>query len=248
MALRQLPLRPVLLSLVTSVALLLAPSVASAAWTVPPTPIVGGADERAFSGVDCSSANSCFAVGFAELPGFREPPRRRWPSTGTAPAGSSCRPRIPPAQPGARWTASRVRGRRSASQWAIGERSRIHRLSRRGSRDRSSSSGTGQAGRSSRPGPDSARSRTSPAPGCSPAPRSGASLARTPATTTLAERWDGTGWHVQSTPNLAGRAHLFDVSCPGRRTCTAVGDRLSMRPGAISLPRRALVGRVNSWG
>ena len=33
-ALRQLPLRPVLLSLVTTVALLLAPSVASAAWTV----------------------------------------------------------------------------------------------------------------------------------------------------------------------------------------------------------------------
>ena len=68
MALRQLPLRPVLLSLVTTVALLLAPSVASAAWTVPPTPNVPGADDTNLYGVDCTSANSCMAVGIAVFP------------------------------------------------------------------------------------------------------------------------------------------------------------------------------------
>ena len=74
-ALRQLPLRPVLLSLVTSVALLLAPSVASAAWTVPPDAERPWRGRTSLNAVDCSSANSCMAVGSAVFPaGFREPP------------------------------------------------------------------------------------------------------------------------------------------------------------------------------
>ena len=77
-ALRHLPLRPVLLSLVATVALLLAPSTASAAWTVPPTPNVAGANATSLNGVDCSSANSCMAVGNAVFPpaGFKLPERR----------------------------------------------------------------------------------------------------------------------------------------------------------------------------
>ncbi len=44
---------------------------------------------------------------------------------------------------------------------------------------------------------------------------------------TLAERWDGTTWSVQTTPNPpGGRAfnNLLGVSCPSRVACTAVGD------------------------
>jgi hypothetical protein len=43
---------------------------------------------------------------------------------------------------------------------------------------------------------------------------------------TLAERWDGTVWVRQSTPNPAGAdiSELTGVSCPGSSTCTAVGD------------------------
>jgi hypothetical protein len=44
-------------------------------------------------------------------------------------------------------------------------------------------------------------------------------------TVTLAERWNGTSWAVQSTPNPAGstNASLNGVSCPSATSCMAVG-------------------------
>lgn len=41
----------------------------------------------------------------------------------------------------------------------------------------------------------------------------------------LAERWDGTAWTVQSTPNPVGAVHSFliSVSCASVKACTAVG-------------------------
>jgi hypothetical protein len=49
---------------------------------------------------------------------------------------------------------------------------------------------------------------------------------------TLAERWDGTSWTVQPTPNPAsgpdgGLAQLTGVSCTSSTVCTAVGSALS---------------------
>jgi hypothetical protein len=45
---------------------------------------------------------------------------------------------------------------------------------------------------------------------------------------TLAERWDGTGSQVQSSPNSAGSDinALNGVSCAAARSCTAVGDQV----------------------
>ncbi len=41
---------------------------------------------------------------------------------------------------------------------------------------------------------------------------------------TLAERWDGSEWSVQPTPNMSGGAdRLMSVSCPASTTCVAVG-------------------------
>jgi hypothetical protein len=42
---------------------------------------------------------------------------------------------------------------------------------------------------------------------------------------TLAERWDGTRWTIQSTPNLSriGYTALTAVSCTSAADCTAVG-------------------------
>ena len=40
---------------------------------------------------------------------------------------------------------------------------------------------------------------------------------------TLAERWNGTSWSVQGTPNLIGGV-LFDVSCASMTACTAIGS------------------------
>ena len=45
-------------------------------------------------------------------------------------------------------------------------------------------------------------------------------------TVTLAERWNGTTWSIQPTPNPAGASFtfLYAVSCTSARACTAVGD------------------------
>ena len=42
---------------------------------------------------------------------------------------------------------------------------------------------------------------------------------------TLAERWNGTKWTIQRTPNPAAWTYvqLVDVSCPSQRSCTAAG-------------------------
>jgi hypothetical protein len=47
----------------------------------------------------------------------------------------------------------------------------------------------------------------------------------TPAPLTVAERWDGSSWSVQDTPNLPGATDvgLPAVSCPTLSICTAVG-------------------------
>ncbi|HEV2450705.1 MAG TPA: hypothetical protein VGS62_02105, partial [Streptosporangiaceae bacterium] len=43
---------------------------------------------------------------------------------------------------------------------------------------------------------------------------------------TLAERWNGTSWTIQTTPNASGEAsnQLNGLSCPSATTCTAVGS------------------------
>ena len=59
-------------------------------------------------------------------------------------------------------------------------------------------------------------------------------------TTTLTERWDGTRWRIQPSPEPAGAesANLTGVSCSAPRVCTAVGEYFS--PGLRDL---ALVER-----
>jgi hypothetical protein len=44
--------------------------------------------------------------------------------------------------------------------------------------------------------------------------------------TTLAERWNGTRWTIQLSPNpaVAFQITLDSVACPARRSCAAVGD------------------------
>jgi hypothetical protein len=42
--------------------------------------------------------------------------------------------------------------------------------------------------------------------------------------TTLAERWNGTAWAIQSTPTLTGGGSLDGVSCPSASLCIAVGN------------------------
>ena len=57
---------------------------------------------------------------------------------------------------------------------------------------------------------------------------------------TLAERWDGSSWTVQSTPNPDGAesSHLNDVSCTSATACTAVGSYTSGGVATVTLAER----------
>jgi hypothetical protein len=237
--LRQLPLRPFVLSLVATVALVLAPSVASAAWTVTPTPVIPG-PTKSLLGVDCSSANSCFAVGVVDTgtanPLSDAPIIEHWDGTSW---------QIMPA-PNQYGELHGISCPRSVFCFAVGSTSgtlpgRIERWdgtswsiepgtpdTPTGSLEDVSCSGVlactavGTVGTGTFPGPS-------------------------PNTRTLAERWDATGWHVQSTPNPTGpdRNELDRVSCPVRRTCTAVGESLT---GNVASPLvERWFGRINAW-
>ena len=49
-------------------------------------------------------------------------------------------------------------------------------------------------------------------------------VTRSGAQRTLAERWNGSSWAIQPTPNPASRSsRLFGVACPAANSCTAVG-------------------------
>ena len=66
---------------------------------------------------------------------------------------------------------------------------------------------------------------------------------------TLAERWDGTGWRVQSAPVPGSDFDgFFGVSCPLKRTCTAVGASFPAASPFISPLVERWDGRINAWG
>src|SRR5947209_11252314 len=54
---------------------------------------------------------------------------------------------------------------------------------------------------------------------------------------TLAERWNGRGWHVQPTPNPAGaKVRLFSgVACSAQSARTAVGDSVGASGTAVNV-------------
>jgi len=66
---------------------------------------------------------------------------------------------------------------------------------------------------------------------------------------TLAERWNGRRWAIQTTPNPTG-AHdssLFGVSCVSAGACTAVGDYTSYAGGSVTTATLAEVWNGTSW-
>jgi hypothetical protein len=63
---------------------------------------------------------------------------------------------------------------------------------------------------------------------------------------TLAERWNGSSWRIQPTPNRAGATFnlLNGVSCTAATACTAVGDSLTSAGIDMTLAER---WNGNSW-
>jgi len=57
----------------------------------------------------------------------------------------------------------------------------------------------------------------------------------TGASKTLAERWNGTAWTLQSTPNPSGASYLNGVSCTSASACTAVGWYVTSTNATLTL-------------
>jgi hypothetical protein len=56
----------------------------------------------------------------------------------------------------------------------------------------------------------------------------------------LVERWDGTGWAIQPTPNRRGARtnQLFGVDCGSKSSCTAVGNFAGSSGAFMTLAER----------
>jgi len=69
---------------------------------------------------------------------------------------------------------------------------------------------------------------------------SSTSLIRRASHLTLAERWNGTSWAVQPTPNLTGatQSELSGVSCASTRACSAVGYYYNSSGDLVTLAER----------
>ena len=227
-------LRSFHLVFLATAALLLTPSVASAAWTVTPSPNVPG-PETTLSGVDCSSPRSCTAVGSShsgsETPLDSAPVVEHWDGTSW---------QIIPS-PNTFGGLNGISCPRANFCFAVGFGGANGGMIERWD-------GTSWSIQPSPP--DVSELLDVSCSGLLACTAVGyASTGNTgPNTRTLAERWDGAGWHVQSTPNPTGSdsSQLSSVSCPLKRTCTAVGQSTA---GGVSSPLvERWFGRVNSWG
>jgi hypothetical protein len=207
---------------------LLGPSAASAAWTVPPTPNFAGAASTNLSAVDCTSANSCMAVGQAT---FNAP-------GGTAATvaehwnGTSWQIVTTPNPPGSTFNSlNGVSCPRPNVCFAVGSSDSRPLIELWDGTSWSIQSSAGV--------------QELDAVSCSGLLACTA-VGKNPATAgpALVERWDGSGWHIQSTPSPPGSqsSSLAGVSCPLKRTCTAVG-------GASGAPLvERWFGRIDAWG
>jgi hypothetical protein len=168
------------------------------AWTLQSTPSPGGAGN--FLGVSCTSATSCFAVGFS--------------GTGTLAAhwnGSTWTAQSTPS-PGQSGSLSGVSCTSDTACTAVGgyqDGTRLVTLAERWN----GSTWTVQ-----------------PTPTPSPLSTDLKSVSCSSATSCtavgqkLAEHWDGNSWTVQPVPSVNPLNTLASVSCPSTTSCTAVGE------------------------
>jgi hypothetical protein len=84
------------------------------------------------------------------------------------------------------------------------------------------------------------------ATGCLAVGFSNPNLSNNPSPATLAERWNGSTWSVQRTPNPPGAAagNLNAASCVSRSACIAVGNTSNSRGTSLTLAQR---GNGHTW-
>jgi hypothetical protein len=206
--------------------LMLAEAWDGTSWRIQATPSPAGAIASFFLAVSCSSPGACTAVGSyaagartASGTGAGKPLAERWDGTSwrvqavPSPAGSS----------GAGFAA--VSCTAAAACTAAGSSAAPSGF---GVTLAQAWDGTGWRIQATPSPAGAAADNGLRAVSCSSARECtavGFSSGRTGVRLTLAERWNGTRWRVQATPNPAGagNAELESVSCASARACTAVG-------------------------
>jgi hypothetical protein len=194
------------------------PVVAASRWAIQSTPNPAGARQNELRGVACATATSCTAVGDFANPGPFATLAERWDgakwriqrtlnpadATGTQLSGISCVSATACEAVGFSVNSADLY-RTLAERWD-GTKWRIQRT----------------------PNPAGANPSYLEGVSCTSATACtavGVYESHPPTLAPLAERWNGTRWTIQRTPNPGGAAgvQLNGVSCPAIRACTAVG-------------------------
>ena len=189
-------------------------------WTIQSSPNPSGAAMSELTGVSCVSVDDCIAIGVSLNGGASW--RRRLPSSGTGRAGRYCQR---PTNRGLRTTSSPRSTVRHKTMHGGGVL-RQHR--RTAPRTPSVEPWNGTSWTiASTPNPAKAADTNLTAVSCSSATACtavGAYYTASSASYLIAERWNGSTWAIQSTPNPRGGLSILNaVSCPSATTCIATG-------------------------
>jgi len=196
-------------------------------WSIQPSPNATGVLTSQLNGVSCTSTTACTAVGLSGGPGAHVPLAERWDGVGwsiqTIPAPSGA-------------TDTRLNGVSCTSATdciGVGSffgnaRTNVPLAERW--------DGVGWSIQTT-PNPTGATDSNLLAVSCTSTTACtavGSFFGRGGTYLTLAERWNGVGWSIQTTPNHAREEGVLDgVSCPSTTACTAVG---TYGPPSATLP------------
>jgi hypothetical protein len=204
------------------------------AWTIHPAPNPHGAQDSFLYGVSCPTASACIATGYYNTSGddsltlaerwngaawaIQPTPNRRGaqgsnldavscPSASACTAvGTSATSTVPVVTLAERW---------NGTAWTIQPTP-------------------------NRPGAQSSDLQAVSCPSASACTATGYYYTSTGAGLTLAERWNGTAWTIQPTPNPRGArgSFLYGVSCPSASACTATGYYFASTGAVVTLAER----------
>ena len=210
------------------------------AWAIQRTPNTAGAQSSQLSGVSCTAAAACAAVGsYTDSTGAVQMLAEMWD-------GTSWTIRPTPGPAGATSSSlSAVSCTAAAACTAVGVSVASGGTAVTLVDAWDGTSWTVQPS----PNPAGAQSSSLAAVSCAAATACtavGWFTTGAGATVTLAEAWTGTTWAIQTTPNPAGAqaSSLAGVSCTAPTACTAVGSYFGNSPGDLTL---AEVWDGTSW-
>jgi len=203
-------------------------------WMIQSTPNPEGANESILSHVSCRSASSCVAVGKYKTSGYAKPLAERWDGTSWS-IQSVPMPTPTGAEVALNGVLSGISCSSTSSCVAVGQyvNTQEGKIKEPTEEKTLIESWNGTAwtvqaspNREGKKGNQLTAVSCSSSAACTAVGSSVASVQFVSAPSTLVERWSGSSWSIQSSPNVSGanRSQLEDVACSSSTSCIAVGD------------------------